>query len=61
MLLRVQTKVDEHLQYLKQHRNRKRGEYFKSIRKNLIEGCHIIVDLLQLKQILFIDPQLYLY
>jgi hypothetical protein len=36
VLLRVQSKLDEHLQYLKQHRGRKRGDYFKSIRKNLI-------------------------
>lgn len=36
MLLRVQTKLDEHLVYLKTHRGRKQGDFFKSIRKNLI-------------------------
>ena len=59
MLFRIQSKLDEHLLYLKQYRGHKKGDFFKSIRKNLIEGCHIIVDLFHIKQIMFIDPSLY--
>jgi hypothetical protein len=35
-LLRIQNYLDEHLFYLKSHRGKKKGEFFKSLRKNLI-------------------------
>jgi len=46
--------------YLKTHRGRKYGEFFKIIRRNLIEGVQLIVEVSHLKQILFIDSQLYI-
>ncbi len=36
MLLRIQGRLDEHLLYAKMHRGKKKGEFFKSLRKNLI-------------------------
>lgn len=60
LLVRVQGRLDEHLLYLKVHRGKKRGEFFKSVRRNLMEGCQMVVELQHLKQILFITPSLYL-
>lgn len=61
MLLRIQSRLDEHLLYLKVHRGKKKGEFFRSLRKNLIEGCQILMELQHLKQILFIDRTMYTY
>lgn len=59
MLLRIQGRLDEHLLYLKVHRGKKKGEFFRSLRRNLLEGCQVLVELQQLKQILFLDSTLY--
>ena len=58
-LIKVQAKIDEILDFLRINRKKAKGELFSVIRKSLLEGSDICLDLEHFKQILFIKIDLY--
>lgn len=58
-MMSVQQKIDFYLEMCKSSRGRKRGDFFKSIRKRLIDSDSVVVELSHLKQILFLDKDFY--
>ena len=58
-LIKVQTKIDEILDFLRLNRKKIKGELFSVIRKSLLEVSDICLDMEHFKQILFIKLDLY--
>lgn len=57
----MQVKLDEYLAFIKIYRNYRRGDFFKNIKRNILSSSKLTIEMEQFRQILTIDPQMYVY
>lgn len=55
----MQAKLDEHLQFLRSNRGKKRGDFFRNIRKSMIDSLKLYIEVAHIRQMLFLDISLY--
>jgi ribosomal protein S15P/S13E len=60
-LIQIQNRIDELLDYLRQHRNKEKGQLFSEIKRSMLITHEITLELEHLKQILFICPHFYIW